>query len=398
MGVAIESPSNLQHIAIWNYWKNADWAVTVGVDGTRVQVLSQEHGWIWFIPLGPTRTSVGLIIPAKYYKEQGKRPEELYAAALDADPVIRTLMRNAVPEQQIATTKDWSFVASRLAGENWFLAGESAGFADPILAAGMALAHSGARNAAYTILALERGDFEPEWLRDLYCRTHRARIRQHIRFADFWYSANGVFTDLQEHARDIASDAGLRLSPEEAWRWLGQGGFIEPNGSTDVGFYSSQIAKELISSFTGEPAHYEIVGKTHFSMDLDGAEKDWVAILANGTITRYRSYLRDGKTLPLVGPMGWLVRYLRPERSFSELKAAVDNHAVTYSMSKADSRTMWTECEKALETLVTYGWAQARTEPGVAAFPPLDYDLSPIVHPNRDPGLNPQLAKCEESA
>jgi flavin-dependent dehydrogenase len=46
--------------------------------------------------------------------------------------------------------------SDRTVGENWFLVGEAAGFADPILAAGMTLAHTGARELAYTILALEQ--------------------------------------------------------------------------------------------------------------------------------------------------------------------------------------------------------------------------------------------------
>ena len=45
-------------------------------------------------------------------------------------------------------------MADKTVGENWFLVGEAAGFADPILAAGMTLAHTGARELAYTILAL----------------------------------------------------------------------------------------------------------------------------------------------------------------------------------------------------------------------------------------------------
>ena len=54
LGVEIECPTNLKNIAIWDYWENAKWADEIGVGGTRVQVLSQPHGWMWFIPLGPT--------------------------------------------------------------------------------------------------------------------------------------------------------------------------------------------------------------------------------------------------------------------------------------------------------------------------------------------------------
>jgi flavin-dependent dehydrogenase len=51
MGVETHVPTRLQNIAIWDYWENADWAVEIGVGGTRVQVMSVGYGWIWFIPL-----------------------------------------------------------------------------------------------------------------------------------------------------------------------------------------------------------------------------------------------------------------------------------------------------------------------------------------------------------
>ncbi len=109
--------------------------------------------------------------------------------------------------------------------ENWFLVGESAGFADPILAAGMTLTHVSAKEAAYTILELEQGKHDATWLKHHYEDNQKRRIKQHIRFADYWYAANGQFSDLQKHCRDIAKDAGLKLTPEQAFRWLSQGGF-----------------------------------------------------------------------------------------------------------------------------------------------------------------------------
>jgi len=147
MGIEVEIPTSLQNVAVWDYWRNAEWAVSIGIGGTRVQVLSLSYGWIWFIPLGPDRTSIGLIVPASYLKTSGRRLEDLYLEAIHSDPIVSRLIERAERENNLSTTKDWSFISNRLAGQNWFLAGESAGFADPILAAGMALTHAGAVGA-----------------------------------------------------------------------------------------------------------------------------------------------------------------------------------------------------------------------------------------------------------
>ncbi|HWD38030.1 MAG TPA: NAD(P)/FAD-dependent oxidoreductase [Fimbriimonas sp.] len=384
MGVQVDYPTNLQNIAIWNYWRNAEWATTIGVGGTRIQVLSLEIGWLWFIPLGPNRTSIGLVIPVSYYKEQGKRPGELYDLALQSDKIVSTLTRNATVEGPVKTTNDWSFVSDRLTGDNWFLAGECAGFADPILSAGMSLAHSGARDVSYTILALDKGEYQADWLKSQYSDNHRAHIRQHIRFADYWYTAHGAFPDLQGHAQDIARDAGLDLTPEEAWTWIGQGGFIDSSGSTDIGFFGSLATKELISTFSGQDAFYAIEGKTHFRLDLEGAEKDWVAEMANGVITRYRAYRRHNKTLPLVKAIGWLVRTLKAEKTYTEINNAIKLHASQSSMTQEQYHFFRSQVIKALEVLVTYGWIVARSEEGAEPCPKFQGDLAQVIHTNRD--------------
>jgi len=386
MGVHTQPQTNLQNIAIWDYWQNAEWAVNIGVGGTRVQVMSLGYGWIWFIPLGPTRTSIGLIVPAEYFKNSGKKPAELYAEALASEPRISGLLKKATSEGKLTTTKDWSFVADRLTGENWFLAGECAGFADPILAAGMTLAHMGAKEVAYAILAIDRRDYDENWIRTRYCESHRGHIMQHIKFADFWYTHNGVFTDLQEHAKNIAGDAGLNLSNAEAWRWLGTGGFIDGNqATTGTGGYSLTATKHITSRFTGEKAFNSIDGKTHFALDIEGTEKGWGADHSHGYILRHRILRREGKNLPLKGVPGMLVNALKGgELSYAQLNEAINEWLGQNAQSEMHYQFLRGMTYDTLEALVTDGWIKARTEPGFPAIPAYNFEADAFVHPNRD--------------
>jgi flavin-dependent dehydrogenase len=186
LGVQIDCPTSLKNIAIWDYWNNTAWADTIGSGGTRVQVMSVGFGWLWFIPITPTRTSLGLVCPASYYKESKLQPEELYQRAIAQSERITGLLNGATREKQLRTTNDWSFVSERVYGKNWFLVGEAAGFADPILAAGLTLTHVGARELAYTILALDEKQHDGEWLKSHYQMNQQKRVRQHMRFAEFW--------------------------------------------------------------------------------------------------------------------------------------------------------------------------------------------------------------------
>lgn len=385
MGVEVDCPTSLQNIAIWDYWQNAEWAVSVGVGGTRVQVLSLGYGWIWFIPLGPTRTSIGLIVPAAYYKESGKRPEELYREALASDEVVSRLTRNAMCEEKLSTTKDWSFLAQRLAGDNWWLAGESAGFADPILAAGMTLAHHGARDVAYAIVAEARGEHDPRWLREWYDESNRTKIGRHIRFADFWYSANGYFQDLQVETQAIARDAGLELTPNEAWRWLGTGGFIDADRvGTELGSFTLGAVKLMAGRFLDTPPHYEITGKNTFFLDMEGAEEAWGAKLDEGRIFRHRIFQRNGKALPDYGVYGALIAATRNGTTSVALLSAIEKNTTRAGLSPAQRASIVQETFVALEAMVCDGWITATYNP---KLPPLQGVMGgeAVIHPNRDP-------------
>ena len=363
LNVDTTSPTSLRNIAIWRYWENAEWAVEIGVGGTRVQVMSLGYGWIWFIPLGPTRTSVGLVIPAEYYKTSGKRPEELYDKAMGEDPLIAGLLQNATPEDGILTTKDWSFIADRTVGENWFLAGESAGFADPILAAGMTLAHQDAREAAYTILALEEGKEDPAWLKQSYEASQRKRLWQHIRFADYWYSANAQFTDLKEFTREIARDAGLDLDADAAFQWLGTGGFtVEALGAVSIASYDIRAVKLLTERLGDRVATWQLANTNRFFLNLKGAETDYVPQYHGGRVERIKCHVRNDLRLPVSGFYKAVVRALKWGPDLEDVLKNIE--VIRNASSPQIPPDHWRAfCLQTLEAMICEGWVRAERDP-----------------------------------
>lgn len=384
LGVEVEAPTQLRNIAIWSYWNNADWAVEIGRGGTRVQVLSLGHGWIWFIPLGLTRTSIGLIVPASYYKECGRTAAELYQDSLRSDPVVSTLIRRAEQEEQVFTTKDWSFLADRLAGDNWFLAGESAGFADPILAAGMTLAHSQAREAAYSILELERGSLNPRWLRSQYNDANRQRIRQHIRFADFWYSANKHFSDLKEHCAEIARDAGLELEADKAFQWLGTGGFIHDQADyPSVATFPLGTVKHLAQALTQDKASWASNASTRFRLNLDGAKPATLAVYREGRVEPVPCLERGGKMLPQKGVFTAVAYALKQAEAAPEvLKHMHAYYAHTKEYSSPQEGVH--HAVQALELMVQDGWIEGVYDPAIPRIGLAVAEEDEFIHPNRD--------------
>ena len=368
MDVPVELPTELQNIAIWDYWQNAEWAVEIGVGGTRIQVMSLGYGWIWFIPIGPTRTSIGLVIPATYYKQSARKPEDLYSKALASEPRISELIANAHREQQLTSTKDWSFVASRWTGENWFLVGEAGGFADPILSAGISLTQTSAREAAYVILELERRRHDPEFLKCNYEREQIKRVRQHMKFAEFWYSSNGQFTDLKEFCSTIAESSGLTLNADDAFQWLGTGGFANDTlGVAGLGGFSIEAIKLVLQRLTKTHANWEIGTHNVFKFNVEGAEKGKYAAYFDGEIILEDALIRGNLELPFTGLFGVVIQAVHQS-------PLITDHAqffLSYFRENPwlpDINDSVRFCFHTLEAMVAMGWISAsidRTKPAL---------------------------------
>ncbi len=398
MGVECEYPGNIKNVAFWDYWDNAEWAVSIGTGGTRVFVLSIGCGWIWFIPIRPNRVSIGFICPADYYKSCGKTPEELYAWAVEQDPLVVHHTRNATREGETRSTKDWSFLSKRMVGENWFLVGEAAGFADPILAGGLMLTHAGARELAYVIAALEAGEHDPVWLRHKYEALQARRIGQHIRFADFWYAGNGCFTDLEEMTSRIAKDAGISLSPKQAFQWLANGGFMEDiPGRAGIGGMDVAGAKEVAGMFLGaEDAQAEVGWRVNefnlFRASLEGSVREEFPVFRAGKIHRVPCLRRGAYTMPLMGAYAMWLRIMETQsdinqmcrevlRLFMEKKGATQAHA-NFELQQAI---------QALEVMLIEGWVVGEHDPKRPRLGIRSKKGDNMIHANRD-------VKMEESA
>lgn len=379
MNVEVDVPTRLKNVAFWDYWDNAEWAETIGNGGTKVQVMSLGYGWIWFIPIGKTRTSVGLVTSAEYYKQSGLRPVELYHRAVQAEPRIAAFLKNATCEKKFSTTNDWSFVAKRHYGENWLLAGESGGFADPILAAGLSITHVAGKEAAFTIMALNKRELDAAWLKEQYQENQVRRVTTHIRFADYWYSANAQFGDLKEYTAEIAKEAGLTLSPDMAWRWLAQGGFIEAG----FGFHTVRQWGEFMAPFD---AQNTLKTCNVFRLNLEGATLGCYAEYTQGEVRRVPAYTRDGKQWPLVGVAKILHDILKDHPRLPDFQRELDV-VIAKNMKRDPGFWEWmmNAGPPALEALAADGWIEGSYDPKLPLLPigdgarPLAWKAKPLT-------------------
>ena len=247
----------------------------------------------------------------------------------------------------------------------------------------MTLAHTSAREVAYCIIAALRGQQDLGWMQDWYNKTQRARLKSHLQFADFWYTGNGLFSDLRENTSKIAQQAGLTLNAEQAFRWLSTGGFANDSyESAQIGTWDVAAMKQLAKRFTGDEIDWRIGENNVFELDMEGAELDYVPLLHHGTIDKARCYRRGGKVLPNFGDFRAVISALRKESYIGGIIREVRNY---FGERGLDVAVMEAAAMKTLEAMVTEGWVKASYDPDRKKLTVVTPEETGNVHLNRDP-------------
>ncbi len=195
-----------------------------GRDGTLTKMVRASDRWFWSIPLQPPRTSVGVVLDATVYKKSGLGPEEFLAQAIAEQPLLSGRMQHARRISPVRVEADFSFRNSRMTGDRWMLAGDAAGFIDPVFSSGVFLAVLAGEQCADTLHAvLER----PSRKRRLFARYEKnigKAMDVYLRFVNAWYTKE--FIEIFLHPQDFlqipqAVNAVLGGNAAPSWpvRW-----------------------------------------------------------------------------------------------------------------------------------------------------------------------------------
>ena len=139
-----------------------------GIDEGATLILHTENrdSWFWYIPLPDDKVSVG-VVGAISYLVQGRREDAqtIFDQELAKCRPMQERLQYAEQLFPVKTTKDFSYRASRIAGEGWVLVGDAFCFLDPMYSSGVYLALKSGEMAADAIAeAFAKGDFSAEQL------------------------------------------------------------------------------------------------------------------------------------------------------------------------------------------------------------------------------------------
>ena len=157
---------NLKMASLFTHYEGGHRDEGIDTGATLILHTETKDSWFWSIPLPYNRTSIGVVGELDYLLQNrrgadGKlNAQKIFCEELEKCLPLKQRLEGAKQLFPIQATKDFSYRASRIAGNNWVLVGDAFGFLDPVYSTGLFLALKSGEMAADAIIeAFQKNDF-----------------------------------------------------------------------------------------------------------------------------------------------------------------------------------------------------------------------------------------------
>ena len=158
--------ANLKMASLFTHYEGGHRDEGLDEGATLILHTEEKDSWFWSIPLPYNRTSIGVVGELDYLLQNRRdadsklNAQKIFTEELEKCAPLKQRLEGAKQLFPIQTTKDFSYRASRIAGDNWVLVGDAFGFLDPVYSTGLFLALKSGEMAADVIIeAFEKSDF-----------------------------------------------------------------------------------------------------------------------------------------------------------------------------------------------------------------------------------------------
>jgi flavin-dependent dehydrogenase len=185
---------HLQKFAVFAHYENVDRAE--GIDGTLIRMVRGLDRWFWMIPLTTTRMSIGVVMDTKTFRAMKLSPEAALEKCIDEQPMVLERMKQAERVSSVYSAGDYSYRNAKLFGDRWLLAGDAAGFIDPVFSSGVFLAIMSAEKAADTLDQILCDESLKMRLFKSYSRRVNYVMDMYLTFVNSWYRHSKEFLEV----------------------------------------------------------------------------------------------------------------------------------------------------------------------------------------------------------
>src|SRR5438132_2858988 len=219
---------HLQKFSVFAHYENVD--RPEGIDGTLIRMVRGLDRWFWMIPLTQTRMSVGVVMDTATFRAMKLSPEAALERCIGEQPMVLERMTRAERVSPVYSAGDYSYRNAKFFGDRWLLAGDAAGFIDPVFSSGVFLAIMSGEKAADALDEVLRSESQRRRAFKNYSRYVNRIMDIYLTIVNSWYRRGKEFIEVFLNPTDtmqIASAVNAVLAGNEGksfeikWRmWL----------------------------------------------------------------------------------------------------------------------------------------------------------------------------------
>ena len=192
-------------VAVFQHFGNLDESKNPGVEGD-IQIGEHGEGWVWAIPIGERRISVGAVMPRDLLRNASDK-ETIFNDHLSRIKRIGERLRGTEPIGDVKVETDYFYYSDTIAGPGWVMVGDSACYLDPIFSAGVFLAMMTGLRAAETVEEILSNPDQEEKLQLRYSNFYKTGYDMYARLIYAYYEAGySLRAFLKEAGFDISGD------------------------------------------------------------------------------------------------------------------------------------------------------------------------------------------------
>jgi flavin-dependent dehydrogenase len=185
---------HLQKFSVFAHYENVD--RLPGKDATLIRMVRGLDRWFWMIPLTETRTSIGVVMDTKAFRGTKLSPEAALEKFITDQPLMAERMKNAVRISPVYSATDFSYRNLQLTGDRWLMAGDAAGFIDPVFSSGVFLAIMSAEKAADTLDEVLADETKRPRAFRKYSKAINRVMDIYLTFVNAWYERSREFLEV----------------------------------------------------------------------------------------------------------------------------------------------------------------------------------------------------------
>ena len=180
--LGMRRPTNMKRMAVFSHYQ-CDICEPQARQGWFVGSMVND-GWVWTIPIGKQKLSIGVVTSIDEYRKIAKAPELFLERQLETVSFLRTTVpQDAKRVEDVRVMGNMGYTSDQFYGHGWVAVGDAAFFIDPCYSTGVHLALYSAELAADCWL---KAKDRPAEAVDKIFSGYQRTLRRHEKIASKW--------------------------------------------------------------------------------------------------------------------------------------------------------------------------------------------------------------------